>query len=97
MTVHALMRFKHDTGTSPGYSEQDTELLKTANRRVAKSATTTLLDWADTAGSQMAKAFDDYRHHGDMASLDEIGLAVITLHAVVLELKARAAAELQPS
>ena len=38
----------------------------------------------------MAKGFDDYRKHGDLASLEEIGLGLITLQAVVLELKIRA-------
>lgn len=96
MSVRDLIYRKHNEAVSPGYSAEDIELLKAAGRRVAKSATTELLDWADVAGSAMAKGFDDYRHHGDTASLDEIAMAVVTLHAVVLELKARAAAELQP-
>jgi hypothetical protein len=87
---------KHSEPPVPGYSEADTELLKTASRRVRKQATAALIDWADVAGSQMAKGFDDYRKHRDVASLEDIALGVITLHAVVLELKARAAAELQP-
>jgi hypothetical protein len=96
VSVRDLMRLKGHEGTAPGYSEADQELLRTAHRRVAKRATTELLDWADVAGSGMARGFQDYREQGTLASLEEIGLGLITLHAVVLELKARAAAELQP-
>jgi len=75
------------------YSETDQELLTRASRRCARMAITELLDWADSAGSGMAKGFDDYRKHGDLGSLEEIGLGLITLQAVVLELKAHADAE----
>jgi hypothetical protein len=72
------------------YSETDQELLHRASKRCARQSTTELLDWADSAGSGMAKGFDDYRKHGDLASLEEIGLGLITLQALVLELKVRA-------
>lgn len=71
-------------------SGTDRELLARASRRCARQSTTELLDWADAAGSGMAKGFDDYRKHGDLTSLEEIGLGLITLQALVLELKARA-------
>ena len=92
MSVRDLMR-KHPEGTTPGYSAVDQNLLKQATRRVRKMSTNDLLNWADVAGSGMAKGFMDYREHGDYTSLAEIGLGVITLHAVVLELKARAVTE----
>jgi hypothetical protein len=91
--VRDLMKKKHEVGIEPGFSEMDQELLKRASKRVRKANTSLLLDWADAAGSGMAKGFQDYREHGDFASLTEIGLGVITLHAVVLELKARASVE----
>lgn len=50
---------------------------------------TDLLDWADSACSGMGKGFTDYRRHGELDSLGEIGLALITLQAVVLTLKER--------
>jgi hypothetical protein len=93
MSVRDLMRSKHSEGTTPGYSATDVSLLKQASRRVQKMSTNDLLNWADVAGSGMAKGFMDYREHGDIESLAEIGLAVITLHAVVLELKARSITE----
>jgi hypothetical protein len=75
-------------------SEADEELLRKASKRCAKMTTTALLDWADAAGSGMAKGFMDYRQHGDLASLEEIGLGMISLQAVVLELTVRAKSEL---
>jgi hypothetical protein len=92
-----LMRSKGHDAVAPGYSATDEELLRTATRRVRKMTDHALINWADVIGSGMAKGFQDYREHGDFASLAEIGLGVITLHAVVLELKARADSELQPS
>ena len=90
MSLSDLMRKKHEDAITPGYSAMDEELLKRASRRVRKLTTAMLLDYADAAGSGMAKGFQDYREQGDYASLAEIGLGLITLHAVVLELKARA-------
>ena len=84
---------KHADAPTPGYSQVDVSLLKQASRRVRKMSTNDLLNWADVAWSGTAKGFMDYREHGDDASLAEIGLGVITLHAVVLELKARASTE----
>ena len=75
---------------SAEFSETDLELMARAEKRVAKMTTTALLDWADAAGSGMAKGFMDYRQHGDLASLEDIALGMITLQAVVLQLKARA-------
>jgi hypothetical protein len=91
MTIRDIL--KHNDGPTPGYSAVDQNLLKQASRRVRKLSTHDLLEWSDVAGSGMAKGFMDYREHGDYTSLAEIGLAVITLHAVVLELKARASTE----
>lgn len=91
--MRQLFRSKINEGVATGFSDTDQELLKTASRRVRKLPTTELLNWADSAGSGMARGFQDYREHGDLMSLEEIGLGLITLHAVVLELKARAAAE----
>lgn len=81
-----MRRRKH----SAEFSETDLELMARAERRVRKMTTHALLDWADAAGSGMAKGFADYRAHGDLASLEDIALGVITLNAVVLQLKARA-------
>jgi hypothetical protein len=75
-------------------SDTDAKLLADASKRVSKLSTTDLLDWADAAGSGMAKGFMDFRKHGDYASLEDIGLGMITLQAVVYELKARKDAEL---
>lgn len=68
--------------------ELDPELEK-ARKRVSKIATHEILNWADSAGSGMAKAFDDYRKYGEEDSLNEISRAVKQLQAVVEELKVR--------
>lgn len=85
------MRWHRAEGYAPSSSDQ--ELAQQASKRVARLTTTALLDWADAAGSGMAKGFDDYRKHGDLASVEEIALGMITLQAVVYELKLRAEAE----
>ena len=82
------MRFRKTSARE--LSETDQELLARAIQRCAGRSTTELLDWADVAGSGMARGFGDFRKHGDLASLEEIGLALFTLQAVVLELKVRA-------
>lgn len=74
-------------------SEKDEELRARAAARVRKLSTSSLLDWADAAGSGMSKGFDDFRRHGDYEAIAEIALGLITLEAVVYELKARAEAE----
>ena len=73
-------------------SGKDEELRSKAYKRVAKMNTAQLLDWADAAGSGMAKGFDDYREYHDIESIEEIGLALFTLEAVIFELKLRATA-----
>lgn len=68
--------------------ESDSELDR-ARRRVARLSTHEILNWADSAGSGMAKAFDDYRKYGEEESLDELKQAVKSLEAVIEELRAR--------
>ncbi len=60
-----------------------------AQHRVRKTSTYELLEWADAAGSGMAKGFMDYRQHDSVESLDEIELALVALMAVTHELKIR--------
>lgn len=93
MTLRESFRRKIWGGHLPHYSATDEELMRQATNRVRKLSTTQILEWADAAGSGMAKGFQDYREHGDISSLEDIGLGVISLQAVVMELKARAAAE----
>jgi hypothetical protein len=71
----------------------DDQQLAAARRRVAKMGTNELLNWADVAGSGMAKGFSDYRREGDVLSLDEIHLALISLTAVTDELIIRGESE----
>jgi hypothetical protein len=80
--------------TTTGPSPQDEELLSDAKRRCRKLPAMELLNWADAAGSGMAKGFDDFRQHGELESLADIGLGLITLQAVVYELTERKKAEL---
>lgn len=66
----------------------DAELAR-ARRRVTRMSTHELLDWADQAGSGMAKAFSDFRREGTLIPLDEIRTALLALTAVTDELTAR--------
>lgn len=60
-----------------------------ARRRISKMGNVELFDWADAAGNGLFKAFQDYRTHGHVESLEEIGYAVIALQSVVDELLQR--------
>jgi hypothetical protein len=82
---------KKDT---PGPSETDEQILARAFRRADKMSTTDLLNWADVAGSSMAKGFLDYREHGGLESITDLGLGLIALQAVIYVLKARCESEL---
>lgn len=67
---------------------EDAELAS-ARRRVRKVSTHDLLEWADAAGSGMAKGFGDYRKDRELVSLEEIRTALMSLLAVTDELYAR--------
>lgn len=64
-------------------------IVEKARKRVSTLSTHDILNWADSAGSGMAKAFDDFRKWGEAESLEELEQAVKSLTAVVEELKAR--------
>jgi len=66
----------------------DAELAR-ARRRVKGMSVHEMLEWADQAGSGMAKAFADFRKEGTLAPLDEIHVALLALAAVTDELVAR--------
>lgn len=86
------MKWRRQAAPQP--SETDQQILLTATRRAKKLSTTALLDWADVAGSAMAKGFMDYRDHGDLESLTDLGLGMISMQAVIYVLKARTESEL---
>lgn len=64
-----------------------------ARRRVQKMSVHELLNWADAAGSGMAKGFDDYRRDGNPDSLHEIQDALVALSEVTEELIIREEAD----
>ena len=64
-------------------------IVEKARKRLARLSTHEILNWADSAGSGMAKAFDDFRKHGEKETLEEIERALKSMSAVVEELKAR--------
>jgi len=71
---------RHESyGEVPGW---DLELYAKAEGKVAKLGTPLLLDFADAAGSGMAKGYDDYRKESQIESLLEIRHALMTLWAV---------------
>jgi len=59
-------------------------------RKVQRLDTSLLLDYADAAGSGMARAFGDFRRGGDTVSLEEVQEGLMSLWAIVQTLKARA-------
>jgi hypothetical protein len=65
------------------------EMLAKASKRVHKLPSDELCMWSDNAASAMMRAFEDYLKHEDESSLDEIHEGVISLQAIVLELKER--------
>jgi hypothetical protein len=67
--------------------------LARARRRVTKMSSHELLNWADAAGTGMARAFGDFRRAGEVTSLDEVHGALLALAAVTDELKLRAEME----
>lgn len=90
------MRLRDLIGSDAPVPEQfadDASELRRARRRVAKMSVHELLNWADQAGSGMAKAFDDYRKDPQMTSLDEIASGLIALTAVTEQLIARQEAQ----
>lgn len=72
-----------------GLSDNDWYLLENAVKRCSRLSTHQLLGWSDGALNGMGKGFDDFREHGDPASLEDIRVGIIGLLAVVLELEAQ--------
>ena len=60
-----------------------------ARKRLSRLATGDLINWADQAGSGMAKGFDDYRRLRSPEALAEVRIGLNALLAVVDELEAR--------
>lgn len=73
-------------------SDTDEKLLAESRKRAAKLRTDVLIDHADGILSGMQRGLDDYRQYQELASIAEIALGLITLEAVVLELKVRSEA-----
>ena len=76
------MKLRRNT---PAYEAE----LHRARNRVAEMSTFALLEWADVAGSGMAKGFQDYRRESARESLLEIRSALIALTALNDELLER--------
>lgn len=66
-------------------SSEDPQLAK-ARKRVAKLSTNELLGWADVAAAGMMRGFEDYRSKGQIVSLDEIKITLLSLSALTDEL-----------
>lgn len=60
-----------------------------AAKRLARLATPDVMNWADQAGTGVAKALDDYRRIGDRQSLLEAQEGVAALAGVLDVLLAR--------
>lgn len=54
-----------------------------ARKRLATLPRSEVLDWADQAGTGLAKALDDYRRQGDEISLREAAEGVAALAGAV--------------
>jgi hypothetical protein len=51
--------------------ETPDQVRERAQKRLSRLTTPDILNWADQAGTGIAKALDDYRRLGDQQSLDE--------------------------
>jgi hypothetical protein len=71
------------------WDESKRELLEAASKRVSKMNSDDLLAWSDVAASGLMKACEDYMKQEEVASLEEMTEAVITLQAVVIILTER--------
>lgn len=87
------MKLRDLIGSREPITVTDEEDLARARRRVTRMSINELLDWADAAGSGMAKGFADYRKEGNMVSLEDIRLGLISLTALTDELIGRHEAE----
>lgn len=65
------------------------EYLAKASKRVAQLNSDDLLLWSDSAASGLMRTIEDYLTHHEVASLEEMGEAVVTLQAVVMILRER--------
>jgi len=68
--------------------EADSVRMK-AEQRLSRLATPDVLNWADQAGTGIAKALDDFRRLGERASLEEAQAGVSALAGVLDVLLAR--------
>jgi hypothetical protein len=60
-----------------------------ARERMSRLPIGEILDWADQAGSGVAKALNDYRRDGTSESLEDARVGLQTLLGVVEELQSR--------
>jgi hypothetical protein len=75
--------------TSEYTPDWDAVMYARMEKRVRGMANYELLEWADVAGSGMAKAFSDYRREADEVSLIEIREGLMALWALTRELDLR--------
>ncbi len=80
---------RRQTPVSPHWSPKDAEVVSSARKRISVIETSQLLDYADAAGSGMAKGFADYRRYQDLDSVAEIAEGLLVLWAITLELRDR--------
>ena len=66
-----------------GRGREEDSIRAKARRRVRKTTTPELLDWADQAGTGIAKALDDFRRYNTPESLQEAAEGVSALAGVV--------------
>lgn len=60
-----------------------------ARQRMSRLPTVEILDWADQAGSGVAKALNDFRRDGNRESLEEARIGMQALLGTVEELQSR--------
>lgn len=68
---------------SRGRAGSSDSVREKAKKRVSRVSTPDILNWADNAGSGVAKALDDYRRLGDKGSLDEAQRGISALAGVL--------------
>lgn len=77
--------FKREKTTA----KRETATFAQAQKRLSKLPNDDLLNWADQAGSGMARGLQDYRSYGSWDSLQEIETGLESLRAIVDLLQAR--------
>jgi chlorite dismutase len=89
LSTHGCKTMKLFKTPDRTWDDEERALLTKAANRVAKCSAEQMLQWADASASEIMKAVEDFMSTENTKALDELTYAVITLQAVVKELRVR--------